>query len=83
MDLNADISAFGSDVLVVHDHGGYVNVYGFDKETRHQNASTIDCNFIQKPCHVYSHDHHDQPGFRIDSTPNILSGPCNAVYVAL
>ncbi len=42
LDSHADTCVVGSNVLVVHDHERFVDVYGFDKETRHVNASTVD-----------------------------------------
>ena len=41
LDSHADTCLVGSNVLVVHDHERFVDVYGFDKETRHANASTV------------------------------------------
>ncbi len=33
LDLHADTCVVGSNVLVVHDHERFVDVYSFDKET--------------------------------------------------
>ncbi len=33
LDSHADTCVVGSNVLVVHDHKRFVDVYGFDKET--------------------------------------------------
>ena len=42
LDSHADTCVVGSNVLVVHDHERYVDVYGFDQAARHKNASTVD-----------------------------------------
>ncbi len=42
LDSHADTCLVGSNVLAVHNHECFVDVYGFDKETRHANASTVD-----------------------------------------
>ncbi len=42
MDSHVDSCVFGSNVLSIHDHGQYVNIYDFAKETKHSNACTID-----------------------------------------
>ncbi len=48
LDSHADTYVVGSNVLVVHDHKHFVDVYGFDKETRHANASIIDAVIAYK-----------------------------------
>ncbi len=45
---HTDTFVVGSNVLVVHDHGGFVDVYSFDKATRLSNASTIDMAIASK-----------------------------------
>ncbi len=42
MDSLADTFVVGSNVLVVHNHSCYVDIYSFDKEIWHQNTSTVD-----------------------------------------
>ncbi len=48
LDSHADTCEVGSNVLVVHDHEGFVDVYGFGKETHHANACTIDAAIAYK-----------------------------------
>ncbi len=42
LDSHADTSVVGSNVLVVHDHECYVDVYGYDSKSRHKNVTTMD-----------------------------------------
>ena len=42
LDSHADTSVVGSNVLVVHDHERYVDVYGYDSKSRHKNITTVD-----------------------------------------
>ncbi len=42
LDSHADISVVGSNVLVVHDHEWYVDVYGYNSKSRHKNVTTVD-----------------------------------------
>ncbi len=42
LDSHADTSVIGSNVLVVHDHEQYVDVYGYDSKSRHKNVTTVE-----------------------------------------
>ncbi len=42
LDLHADTSVLGSNVLVAHDHEFYIDVYGYDSKSRHKNTTTVD-----------------------------------------
>ncbi len=42
LDSHADNCVVGSNVLVVHNHESFVDVYIFDNKTRHTNASMVD-----------------------------------------
>ena len=42
LDSHADTSVVGSNVLVVHDHERYVDVYGYNSKSRHKNITTVD-----------------------------------------
>ncbi len=42
LDSHADTSVVGSNVLIVHDHEGYVDVYGYNSKSRHKNVTTVD-----------------------------------------
>ncbi len=48
LNSHADTCVVGSNVLVVHNHEHFVDVYGFDKETWHANACTIDATIVYK-----------------------------------
>ncbi len=48
MDSHADTCVVSSNILVTHDHACYVDVYGFDKETNHSNAYTVDGAIVYK-----------------------------------
>ncbi len=41
LDSHTDTSVVGSNVLVVHDHAHYVDVYGYDCKSRHKNVTTV------------------------------------------
>ncbi len=42
LDSYADTSVVGSNVLVVHDHECYVDLFGYDSKSRHKNITTVD-----------------------------------------
>ena len=42
LDSHADTSVVGSNVLIVHDHERYVDVFGYDSKSRHKNVTTVD-----------------------------------------
>ncbi len=44
VDLNshADASDVGSNVLVVHDHEHYIDVYGYESKSGHKSITTVD-----------------------------------------
>ncbi len=65
LNSHADTCVVGSNILVVHNHEHFVGVYGFDKETMHSNACTIDVTITDKrPCHALNLDPYDQPGYQ-------------------
>ncbi len=43
---HADTCVVSSNVLVVHDHGGSVDIFGFGKETQHTNACIVDVAIV-------------------------------------
>lgn len=63
IDSHADTCVVGSNFLVVNDCEHYADVYGFDKATRHKNAS-----LCTKPPSLIS-------SIKIDSISNILICP--------
>ncbi len=42
LDSHADTCVVGSNVLVVHDHERFVDIYGFDRKSQRSNACTVD-----------------------------------------
>ncbi len=42
MDSHADTYVVGFNMLVVHDHEHFVDVYSFDNKTKNPNTSTVD-----------------------------------------
>ena len=42
LDSHADTTVVGSNVLIVHDHERFVDVYGYDNKSRHKNITTVD-----------------------------------------
>ncbi len=48
LNSHADIFVVSSNVLAVHNHEHFIDVYGFDKETWHVNACTIDAVIAHK-----------------------------------
>ncbi len=81
LDSHADTCVVGSNVLVVHDHERFVDVYGFDKETRHANASTVDAAIAYKDPVTHSMVIlMINQAIKIDSMHNILICPmqCHA-----
>ncbi len=65
LDSHVDTYVVGSNALVVHDHEHFVDVYSFDKEKRHANASTVHITIAYKdPIMKFHSDPHDQPGYQ-------------------
>ncbi len=48
LDSHTDTCVVGFNVLVVHDHEHFVDIYSFDKMARHTNASAIDAAIVYK-----------------------------------
>ncbi len=42
LDYHADTSVVGFNVLVVHNHEHFVDVYGYDSKSRHDNITNVD-----------------------------------------
>ncbi len=42
IDLHVDTTVVGSNVLVVHDHERYIDVYGYDSKSWHKNITNVD-----------------------------------------
>ncbi len=44
VELNShiDTSVVGSNILVVHDHKCYVDIFGYNSKSRHKNVTTVD-----------------------------------------
>ncbi len=42
LDSHTDTSVVGSKVLVVHDHECYIDVFGYNRKSRHKNVTTVD-----------------------------------------
>ncbi len=42
LDSHTDTSVIGSNVLVLHDHKCYVDVFVYDSKSRHKNNTTVD-----------------------------------------
>ncbi len=84
MDSHVDTCVVGSSVLVVHNFGCYVNIYSFDKETWHQNATTIETAIACKDLVM-----HASVIIMINRVSRLivcatfLSVQCNAMYTAL
>ncbi len=48
MDSHTDTCVVGSNILVVHNHERFVDVYGFYKAAKHSNACTVDSAIAYK-----------------------------------
>ncbi len=48
LNSHAGTCVVGSSILVIHDHEHFVNIYGFDKETKHTNAFIVDAVIAYK-----------------------------------
>ncbi len=64
VDSHADTCVVGSNVLVVHDHEHFNNIYGFNKETRLSNICTINAAIAYKDPIIFYSDPHDQSGYQ-------------------
>ncbi len=42
LDLHADTSVVGPNVLLVHDHEHYAAIFGYSSKSRHKNVTTVD-----------------------------------------
>ncbi len=51
---HADTCVVGSNALVIRDHERFVDIYGFDKETQHANARTINAMIVYKDLVMHS-----------------------------
>ncbi len=76
LDSHADTCVVGSNVVVVHDHEFVVIIYGFDKDTRHANACTVDAAIAYKdPVTHLTVILMINQAIKIDSMHNILICP--------
>ncbi len=76
LDAHADTCVVGSNVLVVHDHEHFIDIYGFDKEIRHSNACTIDATIVYEDHVTHSTViHMINQAIKINSMHNILLCP--------
>ncbi len=76
LDSHADTCVVGSKVLVVHGHEYFVDVYSFDKETRHTIACTVNTTIVYKdPITHFTVILMINPVIKIDSMYNILVCP--------
>ncbi len=68
LDSHADTCVVGSNVLVIHNHECFVNVYRFNKGTRHSNVYTINttianectpmtCSLLNNDVYLMHHNH--------------------------
>ncbi len=64
LDSYADTCLVSSNVLVIHDHKCFVDVYGFDQETQHSNASTVDVAIHTNTPSCFNSDPYDQLGYQ-------------------
>ncbi len=75
-DLHADTCVVGPNVQVVHDHDNFVDVYGFDRVTRHANASTVDAAMrYEDPVTHWTVILMINQAIKIDSMHNVLIFP--------
>ncbi len=76
LDSHAEMCVVCSKVLVVHNHECFVDDYGFDKQTRHSNACTIDAAIVYKgPVTHLTVIIMINQAIKIDSMTNILVCP--------